>query len=434
MLGKDLSEALGGIADDKIEAAANLAPVQRRPLWVRVAACVAVLALLIGAMLFWPGEVKTEDGKIIEAPGILKVYACAAEENVKPEQLKDYELTQGTANLATNVWNPQFSIVTGIPVMLWMQEPELAENEITFDLRTNYGELYDRTYVSRDMAHDPNAMSVNDAAFLGKQTTLQNKALFYWEGYELLDMCEGRTIGDVMDEVGPVYVDVIIRADQAIIGYAVFEMFSMDDREPAFMVRLKANTFYPKIDGKFQNVTEEFARNAMEESKQEDGWLMDGGVFCAARHASESFWTFSSGVYLSLRYTCMVIDEMYVDTKVTFELSASHGTLRSDDRNNSGSCLTLENGESFRWEGYIGIDEDLGADGAAYVDVIIRADGNVIGYGTIKIGRVTEYSTSGIGVYCTKYCKTLCLPMENGEYPQLTEEDARLEIEKIKAN
>ena len=426
MLGKDLSEALGGIADDKIEAAANLAPAhRRRPIWVRAAACAAVLALLIGAMFFWPGSVNKEDGQIVAAPGILTVYACAAEENAQPEQMKDYELTQGTTNLASNIWNPQCSIVTGVPVLLWLQEPELTEYEITFDLCANYGELYDRTYVSRDIAYDPDAMSVNDGAFLGKKTTLQNKALFYWEGYELVELCEGRTIGEVMDEIGPVYVEVIIRADEAIIGYAVFEMYSMDDKEPAFMVRLKANTFYPKIDGQFQNVTEDYVHKAIEESKQEDGWMVEGGVFSAARHPSESVWMFTSGVNLCVRYACMVVDKDYVEKNITFDLSTNYGGLYSNDWKYLGKSATLSNREYFRWQGSVGMEDDL----TVYVDVIIRADGNVIGYGIIKIEQLREDVPS----YGTKYCKSVCLPMIDGEYPQLTEEEAKMAIEKLKA-
>lgn len=424
MLGKDLSEALGGVAEDKIEAAANVATKSRRHIWVRVAACAAVLAILLTTLL-WPGQPKTENGQIVAMPGVLKAYACAVEENAHPEQLKDYELTQGAVNLATNVWNPQCSIVTGIPVLLWIQEPELSEHEITFQLRTNYGELYDRTYVSRDVFHDPNAMVVNKDAFLGKQTTLHNKALFYWEGYELLDMCEGRTIGDVMDEIGPVYVEVIIRADEAIIGYAVFEMYSMDDKEPAFMVRLKANTFYPKVDGQFQNVTEDYVCKAMEESKHKKGWMVEGGVFCAARHPSEAYWVFTSGVSMSVRYACMVVDEDYAGKNITFDLSTNYGGFYSDDGKPLGKSVTLNNRMYFKWKGSPGMEYDL----TVYVDVIIRADGNVIGYGTIKIERLWEE----LHTYGTKFCKTVCLPMGNGEYPQLTEEDARLEIEKIKA-
>ena len=57
MLGKDLSEALSGIADDKIEAAANMTPVRyHRPTWARFAACAALVAVLIGVVYFAPGQ------------------------------------------------------------------------------------------------------------------------------------------------------------------------------------------------------------------------------------------------------------------------------------------------------------------------------------------------------------------------------------------
>ena len=82
MLGKDLSEALGGIADDKIEAAANLVPVHRRSVWVRVAACAAVLAVLVIGVFFAPVvSQKVPDGtggsQIVQKPMFgIQVYAA----------------------------------------------------------------------------------------------------------------------------------------------------------------------------------------------------------------------------------------------------------------------------------------------------------------------------------------------------------------------
>ena len=83
MLGKDLSEALGGIAEDKIEAAANLAPVRhRRPTWVRFAACAALVALLIGVVYFAPGKPQvmtdpTGGTRVVQKPMFgIQVYAA----------------------------------------------------------------------------------------------------------------------------------------------------------------------------------------------------------------------------------------------------------------------------------------------------------------------------------------------------------------------
>ena len=82
MLGKDLSQALSDISDDKIEAAANYAPKGRRQLWVRVAACAAVLALLVTGAFFAPGvpqEVPDGTGgtQIVRKPMLgVQVYAA----------------------------------------------------------------------------------------------------------------------------------------------------------------------------------------------------------------------------------------------------------------------------------------------------------------------------------------------------------------------
>ena len=74
MLGKDLSEALGGIGDDKILAAMKVYEKKRRRRGIiyRAAAMAAMLAILLTAAL-WPR--RSEDGELIIAPGVVRVYA-----------------------------------------------------------------------------------------------------------------------------------------------------------------------------------------------------------------------------------------------------------------------------------------------------------------------------------------------------------------------
>ena len=75
MLGKDISEALGGIAEDKIEAAAGIAPRNNGHVWLRVAA-VAAVAVMVLTWLLWPGKPDvSEDDGVVKAPGMLRVYA-----------------------------------------------------------------------------------------------------------------------------------------------------------------------------------------------------------------------------------------------------------------------------------------------------------------------------------------------------------------------
>lgn len=251
MLGKDLSEALGGIAEDKIEAAANVAPANRRPVWVRVAACAAVLALLIGAMLFWPGETRTEDGKIIEAPGILKAYGCELDE-VDEAQLADYALIGQSDVVFDNIWSPFFGATLahrGITFSFLIDE-ELDNHEITFDVSTNCGELHGSTK--------------KDYPLLGKTTTIQNGDVVYWRGYEVLE-AEGATLDEKIANCGGVYLDIVIKADGNVIGYAVFEIGA--GRSMVFTSSLKASVYFPKVDGEFQTVTDEYVNQQIANAK-----------------------------------------------------------------------------------------------------------------------------------------------------------------------
>lgn len=82
MLGKNLSEALSDISDDKIEAAAHVVPKSRRHIWVRIAACAAVLALLVGLVYFAPGKPQvvpdpTGGTQVVQKPMFgIQVYAA----------------------------------------------------------------------------------------------------------------------------------------------------------------------------------------------------------------------------------------------------------------------------------------------------------------------------------------------------------------------
>ena len=147
MLGKDLSEALCGIAEDKIEAAAQVAPESHRPLWVRAAACAAVLAILIGAVLFWPGspqvvEDPTGGTQVVVRPLFgIQVYAAeglmyVSESEGKPifagEPIEDNSNPLGIPmdgrayryNTVTGEWEPLFERkrLPKFDLVIWVEE------------------------------------------------------------------------------------------------------------------------------------------------------------------------------------------------------------------------------------------------------------------------------------------------------------------------
>jgi hypothetical protein len=233
MLGKDLSEALSGIADDKIEAAANMTPVRHhRPTWVRFVACAAVLAILISAVLFWPGETMTEDGQIIAVPGVLKVYA-AAQELTDQSDVVYVAPIGGVIGSEKAIWAPFTSVAGfGIPLTFSVPESLWGNVVITFDITAEHGYFLDKKTNPQN---------------LGSNETLNNGDKVYWRGESILD------IADTVGENGVFYIDVIIRADGRIVGCGVI---SLVYQKYACMAYSLATVGYPLVDGDFQDISE----------------------------------------------------------------------------------------------------------------------------------------------------------------------------------
>ncbi len=252
MLGKDLSEALGGIADEKIEAAANLSQTRHRPLWFRVAACAAVVALLVSALLFWPGKTQTEDGRIVAAPGILKAYAYEVkdEKDTDFSQLEEYQFVVNQIKPGKNMWFPLSNYELAITLVV--DEAYLEGLNVTFEVSTLHGTLV-RNY------HNREKYASYTEAVAGKSTVVANGETLYWEGFEFDSNGEtGKMVGK--DTI--VYVDLIIKANEHIVGYAIFEIVALGGayEGSARTGKLVSTVSFPMVDGCFQQVTKEYVQ------------------------------------------------------------------------------------------------------------------------------------------------------------------------------
>ena len=113
------------------------------------------------------------------------------------------------------------------------------------------------------------------------------------------------------------------------------------------------------------------------------------------------------------------------------------GRIRVGNQYYTDSC-TLKNDTVFLWHGGFVTPETIEKYDAAYVDVIIRADDEVIGYAVIKIGYVYSVDPeTGIRDeypmgYGADSCFSVVYPPEDGQLPDLTEEEVREMIEAYK--
>ena len=92
--------------------------------------------------------------------------------------------------------------------------------------------------------------------------------IFLWMGDEIFSMYiyqpMDSDIGlpDVMDQIGRVWVDVVVKADGKIVGCTVFEMVMWKD--VMLTVEYVGSDYSPPADGQYQNISEEFVRQRIE--------------------------------------------------------------------------------------------------------------------------------------------------------------------------
>lgn len=126
-------------------------------------------------------------------------------------------------------------------------------------------------------------------------------------------------------------------------------------------------------------------------------------------------------------------DDYYGEAKISFDLSADYGRFFNyKDFDNAQSEMTISNNATVLWDGepFDEIASCLQPNDVFYIYVIIRADSDVVGYGIIEV----EYrKDSGLPAICYgKKFTTVCFPMVDGEFQNITEEYAWEQIERSK--
>lgn len=230
--GKDIAAALGNISDEKLGKAMQVYDRKRatRSRLIRFAALAATVAIVLTAM-FWPGSGKNG---LVTAPGVLKVYAYDNTESTAQKTLVT-NLYTGAMKYEPFMWRYFMNAYFGIPVSIELPEGYFGDAKITYDLHTDIGEFV--WYKS-----DSSALE-----FFGTDATINNGDKIAWTCFPT----EQNT--KAIQEKGCVYIEVIIRADDTAVGYAVLEIGESED----WFFPVRAETVcYPMIDGEYQDVSE----------------------------------------------------------------------------------------------------------------------------------------------------------------------------------
>ena len=244
MLDEKMGQALGGISDAHLESAMGVyeRKLRGRKIRRRLTACAAAVAILVTALVFWPVN---DEPEIIAVPGVMKVYAAEIELTSESEVIYQ-ALIGGGINSENPVWIPYTSVAGfGIPLTFSVPESLWGDVEITFEVSAEYGYFRD------------NKMNGQN---LGSSIVLDNREKVYWRGTSIIDIAEE------VGENGKFYADIIIYADNHIVGYGIVAFAYVDWSCIAYDA---ATIGFPMVDGEFQHVTEEYVWDKIMEYKKE---------------------------------------------------------------------------------------------------------------------------------------------------------------------
>ena len=238
------SKTMDDISESELESAMGFYHRKKksRTMWRRATAAAVALVILVTALVLWSVN---DEPEIIAVPGVMKVYAAEIELTSESEVIYQ-ALIGGGINSENPVWVPYTSVAGfGIPLTFSVPESLWGDVEITFEVSAEYGYFRD------------NKMNGQN---LGSSIVLDNREKVYWRGTSIIDIAEE------VGENGKFYADIIIYADNHIVGYGIVAFAYVDWSCIAYDA---ATIGFPMVDGEFQHVTEEYVWDKIMEHKKE---------------------------------------------------------------------------------------------------------------------------------------------------------------------
>lgn len=125
-------------------------------------------------------------------------------------------------------------------------------------------------------------------------------------------------------------------------------------------------------------------------------------------------------------------NDYFGETEVTFSISADYGWFSNEDAH-AMDAITAKNGDSLWWacSPLSNEQEVVDKNGRFYGYVIIYAENKIVGYGIIDY-YYFEPEDDMRPVFCAIGFSTVCFPLVDGEYQNVTEEYVWKQIEEYK--
>lgn len=262
MNGKDLSRHLSDLPEEMIAEA--MAPAKDNRKWLsakrilRMAAVAAVIAILISVINLLPGNDEPQDLGFLTMPGAIKVYAYDMAGGSEIENMEKYELIDGV-NMTSGCLFLASSVSHGLPLTFEVDSSQFDGADILIRVDLNYGSFLIK---NDEPITEENKHTRKAYLSLGREFTIQNEETILWIPADDREV----TKKEVVATDGGMFTDVIIYADDHPIGYMVIEI--IEPKYGIYVAELLVSHCFPKIDGEYQNVTEEDIQKFIAQAKK----------------------------------------------------------------------------------------------------------------------------------------------------------------------
>ncbi len=200
------------------------------------------------------------------------------------------------------------------------------------------------------------------------------------------------------------FVEIVVKLEESIIGYAVIGIVQQSHvNHDAVVIK---SVLFPQIDGKNQNISEDYVKAAIEKVKEE-AMNVGHGEPIETELVELSRWN------PAFSYNPNSILMKYSDENVLFNCSVDNGYFIKTVSHDASKHVSLRSGDEIFWRPE-GVEY-------AYIEIALEFEKNIVGYAVIEVIR-----------YSPRVLESVVFRKANGEYQNISEEYMKTAIERIK--
>lgn len=203
------------------------------------AICLALIVTIVIPLINIALEINR---KYVMAESLLSVTCFTlTDDSMEEIELKESILLPREAD-----WTMAINVVPGLPLEL-----SYPDEYVNFTVRTSDGVL--RSNIN------------GESKFYGKEVELPNNSTIYWNN--LSNNNENVLLFNITS-----YLDIIIRSNEHIVGYAVIKIYPITEFKQGhvYSAKMLKSVSFPKVDGEHQNISLDFIESEILNIKSKD--------------------------------------------------------------------------------------------------------------------------------------------------------------------